>query len=71
MTKLSLKITLEETSGCMLVCSLGVFQGINFLILLPIFTKICMNIVPLQEITNPELQFPIIGNIGMAKAQIL
>jgi len=70
-TKVSLKITVKETSGCTFICSLDVFKGFNFLTILPIFTKFLRNIISLQETPNPELQFPIIGNIGMAKAQII
>jgi hypothetical protein len=51
------------------MCSLGALQGFNFLIVLPISTKIYRNIISLQATPNPDLQFPIIGNIGMAKAQ--
>lgn len=53
------------------MCSLDIFQGFNFLIILPIFTKICRKTISMQETQNPELQFLIIGNTGMAKAQIV
>jgi hypothetical protein len=70
-TKVGLKITVKETSGCNFMCSMGVFQSFNFLIVLPIFTKICRTVISLQETPKPDLQFAIIGNIGMAKAQII
>ena len=70
-TKVGLKITVKGTSGCTFMCSLGVFQGFNFLIILSIFTKICRIFISLQENPKPDLQFAIIGNIGIAKAQII
>jgi hypothetical protein len=48
LTKIVLKITLKEISGCTFMCSLGVFQGFNFLIILPIFMNICSYIVSLK-----------------------
>ena len=69
MTKIGLKITVKETPGCTFMCSLSVLQGFNFLNILPVSTEMCRNIISLQEIPKPELQFPIIGNIGMSKAQ--
>jgi hypothetical protein len=53
MTKVSLKITVKETSVCTFMCSLDVLQGFNFLIILPVSTKMCRNIMSLQETAQP------------------
>jgi hypothetical protein len=70
-TKVGLKIAVKETSGRTFMCCLGVFQSFNFLIILPIFTKICRNVTSLQGTPKPQLQFPIIGNVCVTKAPII
>jgi hypothetical protein len=69
--KLFWKLLFKETSGCTFMCSLGVFQDFNFLIILSIFMNICTDIILLKESPNPELQFSINGNLGIVKSQIL